>query len=314
MSQPVYIVQQPQMVQTVPYQPVVPGAVGYAPYGYPSAQPIVQGQALPQLGHVISPSGPMQFVYVQDPLTELQNCIGALIRQQPEWLEVFTGCETQNRYHVFGKNPNGGLKYLFKCQERSSFCERNCCPASVREFNMEVRHIASYDQLMASSVVKNFANIFKPLKCPCFCLNRPEMDVQLFQTGEHVGIVRQPFSCCDPHFQIFDSGNVLKYYIIASCCQCAICCANSLCGKCSEGVFNIYPAEGQAGGPIGRIVKKSADFSELMTSADSYQVEFPATATPLDKLLIISLGLMIDYQYFEESASDKNSNRNTYYY
>ena len=47
-------------------------------------------------------------------------------------------------------------------------------------------------------------------------------------------------------------------------------------------------------------------FSEVVTDADSYQVSFPAGATAEDKLLLISLGLMIDYQYFETSSSDEN--------
>ena len=47
-------------------------------------------------------------------------------------------------------------------------------------------------------------------------------------------------------------------------------------------------------------------YSEVITDADSYQVSFPASATAEDKLLLIALGLMIDYQYFETSSSDEN--------
>ena len=48
-------------------------------------------------------------------------------------------------------------------------------------------------------------------------------------------------------------------------------------------------------------------FGEAATDADSYQVGFPQNSTPEDKLLLIGLGLMIDYQYFETSASDSGS-------
>ena len=51
--------------------------------------------------------GGMQIIYVQDPLTELENCAGVVIRQEPEIFEALTGCETPNRYHVFGESPPG---------------------------------------------------------------------------------------------------------------------------------------------------------------------------------------------------------------
>ena len=64
---------------------------------------------------------------------------------------------------------------------------------------------------------------------------------------------------------------------------------------------------------VGSIVKKTATVSELLTSADSYQITFPANALPNEKLLLIIAGLMIDYQYFEEKAGENNNN-NTYTY
>ena len=48
----------------------------------------------------------------------------------------------------------------------------------------------------------------------------------------------------------------------------------------------------------------------MVTSADSYQVNFPANATPNEKLLLIVTGLMIDYQYFEQKADNDNTSRN----
>ena len=45
-------------------------------------------------------------------------------------------------------------------------------------------------------------------------------------------------------------------------------------------------------------------YAEVLTDADSYNVSFPKEATSYDKLLIIALGLMIDYQYFETNANN----------
>ena len=44
----------------------------------------------------------------------------------------------------------------------------------------------------------------------------------------------------------------------------------------------------------------------MVTDADSYQVNFPQVATPNDKLVIIALALMIDYQFFETTSSDNS--------
>ena len=52
---------------------------------------------------------------------------------------------------------------------------------------------------------------------------------------------------------------------------------------------------------VGTIVKKVAKISEMITNADSYLITFPPKATSADKLLLIIAGLMIDYQYFENS-------------
>lgn len=43
-------------------------------------------------------------------------------------MEAITGCETENKYVVFGADKDGDKKkklLLFKCKEKSSFCARN---------------------------------------------------------------------------------------------------------------------------------------------------------------------------------------------
>ena len=242
--------------------------------------------------------GGIQFVYVEDPIKELESCTGVIIKQQPELFEAITGCETPNRYHVFGQTPQG-YKYLFKCMERSHCCMRLCCPSNVREFNMDILHVANGGIQIAT---KKFANAFKPLKCPCFCCNRPEIFVNLGESTP-VGKIKHMFSCCDPEFEVFESNGNLKYFVHADCCQCGLLCANNICGKFSTALFNIYAAG--TNNIIASISKMSAQsYTEVITDADSYSVSFPEGATANDKLLLIALGLMIDYQYFETDASN----------
>ena len=287
--------------------PQSPGGYGANPYqaqGYAN-QPMPQMAATP----VIFPG--ITYTFVLDPMQELAMSTGVLIRQQPQFFEQISGCESPNVYFVFSQSPQAGTKLLFKCKEYSECCERQCCSASVREFTMDIKHIAN-EMGLRESFQNSFIRVHKPFKCTCFCLERPEMTANYSQGGTLLGRVRQPFTCCDPKFEIYDNSGSLKYYIYADCCQCGICCANNFCGKMSEARFSIYN-DANLTQMVGSIVKKTATVSELLTSADSYQITFPVNALPNEKLLIIIAGLMIDYQYFEEKAGENNNN-NTYTY
>ena len=250
------------------------------------------------------PFGGMKFVYVQKPLDELACCTGVIIKQEPDLEEEKYGYERSNRYHVFGLCGQD-YKYLFNCKERSGCCMRNCCPAESREFNMAVKHIAT-----AANLDENFSapyvNIRKPFKCTCCCLERPEMLVS-YGNNQPLGRIKQPFTCCDPVFTTYDNTGVIRNTIHADCCQCGLLCKNNFCGKLSEVVFNVYAGSNMLTSPVGSIVKKVATAAELVTSADSYQVNFPPQATPTDKMLLIVAGLMIDYQFFEEAASSNDN-------
>ena len=281
----------------------------YDPYSLGSAVPLPAPVASPGVAAVASTGlpaqmprfGGIQYVLVTDPMAELNTCTSVIIKQQPELLELIAGCETANRYHVLGV-CNGVYKYLFKCQERSSFCQRNCCPSHIREFNMDMYHATSVP--LAGNISGKFANLFKPFKCSCLCCNRPIINVTLGVDNKYVGKIKHLFSCCDPEFEVYNAQG-LKYYVRADCCQCGLLCANNFCGKLSTATFEVF--QPGSSNIVSTITKMSAQsYSEVITDADSYQVSFPASATAEDKLLLIALGLMIDYQYFETSSSDEN--------
>ena len=291
--------------------PQAPGGYAQAPGGYTNpygAQGYTNQPVPPVVQAPPMNFGGIQYVYVPDPMQELAISTGVLIRQQPQFFEQITGCESPNRYYVFSQSPQQGMKLLFKCKESSECCQRNCCSASTREFIMDIKHIANAG-MMNENFQNSFVHVNKPFKCTCFCLERPEMIATFGNGGQIVGKVKQPFTCCDPLFTVYDNAGVARFYIHADCCQCGILCANNFCGKMSEALFNIY-ADASLTSPVGSIIKKVATFSEMVTSADSYQVNFPVSASPNEKLLLIISGLMIDYQFFEESASNNNRNNN----
>lgn len=247
---------------------------------------------------------PVQYVYVQDPMGELANCTGVLIKQEPEFFEQMTGCETPNRYHVFGQTHQGS-KYLFKCKEKSGWCMRNCFTSKQREFDMDIIHVTSPNPMENYS--KCFANAYKPFRCTIWCICRPELIVSLNDGNIKVGTVTHACTFCNPEFEILDGNDQIKYIASASCCQAGLIFPNSLCGKCYDVTFEIMnPGTREV---VGHIIRKSAELEEMVTDADSYQVNFPQNASPYDKFLIIALGLLIDYQYFETDSKSEEKRR-----
>lgn len=58
----------------------------------------------------------------------LGNLTAILVKQKPQYLETFTGCEFENKYKVYSYEGGEKGKKLFKCREKSSCCTRQCLP------------------------------------------------------------------------------------------------------------------------------------------------------------------------------------------
>lgn len=263
----------------------------------------------PMMGYMPPPNlitGPQNFVYIEDPMAELAKSTGAVIRQQIEIYEALTGCETQNRYHVFLETLEG-IKYAFKCSERSDCCARCCCAPDCRPLEIIIRHVVTIDEVQ-KDYAKIFIHVDKPCKMGCCCFCRPYMDVRLADTGRCLGMVREPCTCCDLDSEIYDSNGNLRYRVVGDCCQIGLCCGADI-EKLASVRFDII----QNGMPVGNLKKLGANFGEFFTKADSYHISFPAHATPEEKMLLIIDGLMIDYQYFEKDHSPDAPPYHPYY-
>lgn len=238
---------------------------------------------------------PAQFVYVTDPLAELEMATGAEINQAAELLETLINFDMENTYHVFIRTPMG-VKYIFRAEEHSTACARCCCSASDRPFQMNVKHIASAVEFQ-SNLTKNYLIINKPCVCNCMCCCKPYMDVRHVDSGKFFGRIREPCYCCNKTVQLYNHQGDLRYEIIADCCQAGLCCGPA-CQKLSDIEFGIF----SGGTKVGRICKMPTKYvSEFFSKADSYAIDFPQNATPEEKMLLITAGLMIDYAFFENS-------------
>jgi hypothetical protein len=109
---------------------------------------------------------------VSDPMMELKMAKRVYIKQEVELLEVFTGCETQNRYHVFADSGNGIWTYLFKCKETSGWCARNCIGRNHRPIDIKIKHVFSHNLMFDDDYdMKTYAHFSRPFEC-CVCCNR----------------------------------------------------------------------------------------------------------------------------------------------
>lgn len=243
---------------------------------------------------------------VVNPMDELEFCTEVFLEQKIELLEVLTGYETPNRYHVYMVTKTGKKKYLFKCKEESSWGCRNCCPSSSRAFEMKMIHIKSSNKTV--NYKQTIANISRPFTCTFCNCKRPKM-TSVFnsdKTKERItlGSVVENFSC-DPSLNIYTQNNQLKWKIKSNCCQCGFICRCFSIGKCYEVDFWIYDADefnNVKYNAVGNIHKVFKGMSELITDTDTFLLTFPKNATTKEKMMLITAVLMIDYRYYEETA------------
>lgn len=247
--------------------------------------------------------GPQNFMYVDDPMKELAVSTGAIIRQEIEMYEAISGCETQNKYQVFIQSPMG-LKYCFKCNERSGCCARCCCSNDCRSLEIVIRHVSPNE--VDTDISKIYIRANKSCSLCCCC--RPNMEVRLVEENKYLGRVREPFTCCDKDAEIYDEKGNLKYRIIGDCCQMGLCCGSSV-EKMAEIEFKIV----QGNEVVGMMKKMMATLGEYFTKADSYKISFPTKATPEEKMLFICAGLLIDYQNFERDETPKENKKQQMY-
>ena len=195
-----------------------------------------------------------------------------------------------------------GIKYAFKCIERSGCCARVCCSNNCRTIEIDIRHVKSANE--DPDLAKLFISAKKPCACSCCCFCRPHLDIKLADSQQYLGTIREPCTCCDIETEIYDKNKQLKYGVIGNCCQFGLCCGSSA-EKMAEIQFKII----QEGKVVGMMRKLTSSFGEFFTKADSYKISFPSDATPEDKMLLICSGLLVDYQNFEKSSTAKDNKK-----
>ena len=111
------------------------------------------------------------------------------------------------------------------------------------------------------------------------------------KNGDKFSKIKEPFTCCDPVYQIYDKNDNVKYVIKADCCQYGIICRGTICGRCSEVTFQIHEKDKtdlndkNMDGYFKNVFTNGAQ--EVFTDANTFILEFPKSANVDDKLLLI---------------------------
>ena len=252
--------------------------------------------------------GPSDFVYVKDPMAELAQSTGAILRQYPDYIGASEGVSSPNRYDLFLASPMG-LKYAFKINELSTGCARCCCVADCRECDLLLQHIISYSAYSSGDAAKTVIRVHKPCEYSYCCLCRPLMDVMLSDSGQFLGSIKVPFSCCDSITHVLGPNGELRYVILGD--GNATNWADSDVKKMADIEFQVL-RDGNQCASIRKL--SSAGYGEFFTNADTYQIAFPLNSSPYDKILLIISTLMIDYQYFEHSGDSDYKHRSHHHH
>jgi len=125
-------------------------------------------------------------------------------------------------------------------------------------------------------------------------------------TGEAIGYITDPFSCCSYTFDIFDAGRNKVLCLRGSCWQCGICCPLP-CGACKEAKFDITDANtGAHVGSLRKVFRKSNLFGA--SDAETYELDFEGISHPAWKGMLVALAMFLDMTYFTQGGEEARNN------
>lgn len=238
---------------------------------------------------------------------------GIYVKQKTEWLEIFSGCETENIYKVYACDVSGRKEGhpLFKCLEKSGCVERQCLPGDCRNFSLEVAH-DSEGRLGLDGHI--FIEIKRPFKFTFFCFQRPYIEITFKENGGnlYIGKVVHNFDIFNMNLSVFDKNGNLKYNIRGSIFQIGLMnYKGCMCRGCQQAFCFIYDKRKEI---VGIIEKRGKGFKSLISDSDNFSVLFPIKSTLEDRGLILAATLFLDFRYFETSEKTRTIPSNATYH
>lgn len=252
------------------------------------------------------------YLYTDDPIKTIEKCDNAIIDQPITFLQIASGCITENDFNVYLDTPQG-LVYTFYFKENSNCFIRNiCCKSAKMPFDMWANYVPSAKEI-EQRVENRYFSIERPCGCNhycCFCDRvRPKMHVKYSKDEKYLGKIIDICAFCDDLLEIYDGYEQLIYSIKTSCWQIGLCC-----GRNAETVakinFKIYNSAGLLVGNITKIPSSSDKMARLSVFAhdgfhdasNSFIVNFPIGCSPEHKFLLIIAAIKLGYQFFTKNV------------
>lgn len=236
----------------------------------------------------------------------LKDVEALLVKQITEYLEVFTGYETNNKYKVFNQAGN----VLFTAVEESGCCCRQCC-GTQRSFCITIQDFTG----------KPVFKLTRPVRCDdnwlciipnCCCqqhLTLTDMDDNL------IGTIKQQFVCCGPKFSIRDRNDEEVMQVRGPECTFRDCCCCHMfhClfprSACCNPTIMYKVSKDDGDTEIGAIAKEySGIVKESFSDADNFGIMVPGELPPDWKALLLAQVFLIDFMFFEDDKKSDPTN------
>lgn len=204
--------------------------------------------------------------------------------------------EMANKYKI--KDRDSGAD-LFYAVEQTDCITRQLkqCFGDCAAWNLDIMYIGGGGAEQAMKMEK-------PWTCTFCCFNRPTVTVSDYNSGEVLGMVADPWTCCSLNFTMKDAGENPLVTANGGCCQWGLCLPLP-CGPCAEVNFDL---QGPGGDSVGLLQKKVPGCLKffLAPDVDNYTIRFDSNG-PWDgktKALTMAMAIFMDFRIFSNNPND----------
>eukprot|EP00929_Paragymnodinium_shiwhaense_P120249 TRINITY_DN92170_c0_g1_i1.p1 TRINITY_DN92170_c0_g1~~TRINITY_DN92170_c0_g1_i1.p1 ORF type:complete len:282 (-),score=47.76 TRINITY_DN92170_c0_g1_i1:260-1042(-) len=203
-------------------------------------------------------------------------------------------CDFNNYYLI--KDPQG--VNLFFLKENSTCIERNCCSGECKAWRMDMYHLPNGFQGV-ESVGEPFLHLERPFSCTCLCLNRPQVYVSEFPSGNALGMLEDPFACCRLNTTVTEPGTALPILKAdATICQPGMFCA----WPCLNCKVDFPISDTTTGQPVAHLTKHWTwgDICRIgACETSTLDLEFGNVQSARYKMLLLATSVFVQMAFFD---------------
>ena len=251
----------------------------------------------------------------------LSGVDGLFIQERVELFEAFTGCDTNNVYHLT-PIPAGALpavdpippewiahfreqadrRPMLKAREESECAERVCCPL-YRSFRMDFR----------DGTGATFFTVHRPFRCtlhaPCFLCNPQELSL-VDAHGRPAASATEEFRpCwfCARSFVAADESGVETYRMRTS--ECGTSVGNNVCApSCCNASYDVDVFDARETTVVARATNAWPGWNCAgATDRSNVVLRFPKDASARERASLVAAVTLVEFAHFEWKKNDNEA-------